>query len=70
MLCGGPPFSHKNETILLNKIKSGSYAIPEGIDSTAESIIRGLLTIDVSALITLLARATLGCKRSGRDNKA
>ena len=47
MICGRPPFRHKNQTILYNKITSASYVMPPDIHPDAQSIIRALLNVDV-----------------------
>lgn len=57
LLCGYPPFYHKNQAQLFKLIREGRYEFDspywDPISDSAKSLIRGCLTVDVSKRLTI-----------------
>ncbi|KAK7463047.1 serine/threonine-protein kinase gin4 [Stygiomarasmius scandens] len=53
LLTGRLPFDDKNVKVLLNKVKSGKYEMPSGMDPLAKDLIARMLVIDSKKRITI-----------------
>src|ERR1700722_13939957 len=53
LLVGSLPFEEEDIWLLLNKVKTGKYTIPEWVDPLAKDLIRKMLVVDVAKRITV-----------------
>ncbi|CAG8535677.1 760_t:CDS:10 [Ambispora gerdemannii] len=71
LLCGELPFDHEDEEeqqVMINKILSGTYQVPESLSDEAKDLIRSILKLDPTRRPTIKQILKHPCRRGAKKD--